>query len=824
MTSTKFFKKLFSSITVFLLLLSSSPLGSLLGTVGGVSAADAPTITSTTYDQINKTVIYTFSEPVQLVKQADDPELRVVTQDPTGLVKIYTAESYINHIVWEAEPAPVGWFTTASFNIETNALTIQYTDDLPAGSYLADTWSYTVTDLENNQLDESNGNAIFTVDKTAPIMEPTTVNWKTITYTFSEPVQLVKQADNQIDRVITPLANNLLGIYSVDTSYNYGPKENVSIDASLTGNVLTVTYDGNLEKTSNTNYVIDARGYDITDLAWNKIAKEELTNGLFLVATTLPTAAISYSTTNITNQNVVVTLNPSEPIQEPLQYVYSGNGDYTITFTDLAGNVGSVVAHIANIDKDWPTATVTQVGDTITYRFNEAVQLRDNGWISTTITPNKLGIYVIDASGNYGLDTKVTNDITSATLDATNTILTIKYTWSLIKTATTNYVVDARGYRITDAVNNKMLASPTNVFAITGVPATPTQNIIPVATWWISITIQTGTSMTVGGVLTPFTSFPTPTYSTITPSTFTEANATIQWVVDLNFVGGAEFSKPIKIDIPVVGVSSVYIKANHGLWFGLVWLTTNPNATCTAWIASSAYAGGVISVVSGKATIYTCSASSFAAYNVSTPASNWGGGSITKDTCPNGDNSASYYDNSCGATTVVVKSSSGEVESNLLSGDTEEDAAYKFAFEKGITTMKSIKDADMKGNLTRGQMAKMMVNYAINVLGKTINTGAVCEFADNTKQSTEMKEYAIKACQLGLMGKNTKKFMPTSIVTRAELATVLSRMLYNTEDSGSSYYVSHLKVLKDKGVITNDNPKLKETRGYVMLMLKRAVK
>jgi hypothetical protein len=99
MTSTKFFKKLFSSITVFLLLLSSSPLGSLLGTVGGVSAADAPTITSTTYDQINKTVIYTFSEPVQLVKQADDPELRVVTQDPTGLVKIYTAESYINHIV-----------------------------------------------------------------------------------------------------------------------------------------------------------------------------------------------------------------------------------------------------------------------------------------------------------------------------------------------------------------------------------------------------------------------------------------------------------------------------------------------------------------------------------------------------------------------------------------------------------------------------------------------------------------------------------------------------------------------------------------------------
>ena len=62
--------------------------------------------------------------------------------------------------------------------------------------------------------------------------------------------------------------------------------------------------------------------------------------------------------------------------------------------------------------------------------------------------------------------------------------------------------------------------------------------------------------------------------------------------------------------------------------------------------------------------------------------------------------------------------------------------------------MVSIKEANMEGNLIRSNMAKMMVNYAINVLGKTLNTGAVCTFTDMAYQTSEMKDYAIKACQL----------------------------------------------------------------------------
>lgn len=42
--------------------------------------------------------------------------------------------------------------------------------------------------------------------------------------------------------------------------------------------------------------------------------------------------------------------------------------------------------------------------------------------------------------------------------------------------------------------------------------------------------------------------------------------------------------------------------------------------------------------------------------------------------------------------------------------------AYLFAFKYHITTMPSCEDANMDGFLTREQAAKIMSNYAINVL------------------------------------------------------------------------------------------------------------
>ena len=150
--------------------------------------------------------------------------------------------------------------------------------------------------------------------------------------------------------------------------------------------------------------------------------------------------------------------------------------------------------------------------------------------------------------------------------------------------------------------------------------------------------------------------------------------------------------------------------------------------------------------------------------------------------------------------------------------------AYDFAYKNGITTMDSIDQADMEGNLTRIAMAKMMSQYAINVLDKIPDNQKKCTF-DDVSQELEWSyhSWATLACQLWLMGKGwAGKFNPYSIVTRAEFWTVLSRLLYQWEDGDPLYYAPHLAKLKEEGIIKNDDPNLKEQRGFLMLMLMRS--
>ena len=66
------------------------------------------------------------------------------------------------------------------------------------------------------------------------------------------------------------------------------------------------------------------------------------------------------------------------------------------------------------------------------------------------------------------------------------------------------------------------------------------------------------------------------------------------------------------------------------------------------------------------------------------------------------------------------------------------------------------------------------------------------------------------------------RFRPNDYVTRAEFGTALSRMLYGLADGKKNYYSTHLQKLMEKKIITNDNPNLRELRGYVMIMLMRS--
>jgi len=153
--------------------------------------------------------------------------------------------------------------------------------------------------------------------------------------------------------------------------------------------------------------------------------------------------------------------------------------------------------------------------------------------------------------------------------------------------------------------------------------------------------------------------------------------------------------------------------------------------------------------------------------------------------------------------------------------------AYKFAHDNWITTTKNIEKAKMNSPLTRIQMAKMLSNYAINILWKSPDTSKwTVKFKDVTdKENKEYDNAVTLSYQLWIMWQNmkTNNFRPNDEVTRAEFTTALSRMLYWTSDGqwNKKYYETHMKKLYEEWIINNANPNLKEKRWYVMIMLMR---
>ena len=149
--------------------------------------------------------------------------------------------------------------------------------------------------------------------------------------------------------------------------------------------------------------------------------------------------------------------------------------------------------------------------------------------------------------------------------------------------------------------------------------------------------------------------------------------------------------------------------------------------------------------------------------------------------------------------------------------------AYEFSHRAGITSMNNASEADMFGPLTRIAMAKMLSQYAINVLGKTPDTDKTISFPDvSAELDAEYNNGVTLAYQLGIMWINIEEFRPNDLVTRAEFGTALSRLLFGLADGEWAYYETHLQKLMDEKIITNDNPDLQELRGYVMIMLMRS--
>jgi len=166
---------------------------------------------------------------------------------------------------------------------------------------------------------------------------------------------------------------------------------------------------------------------------------------------------------------------------------------------------------------------------------------------------------------------------------------------------------------------------------------------------------------------------------------------------------------------------------------------------------------------------------------------------------------------------------------------TEYQDAYRYAYSNWITTAKTIDKADMKWPLTRIAMAKMMSQYAMNVLLLEPDTNRECYFNDvSNSLNAQYGYWATLACQLWLMwvwsnGNIPKNFKPYDIVTRWQWATVLSRALSKANgdivNEGNPFYKPHMNYLQSKWIIKsliNPPHSANEKRWNAMLMLMRS--
>jgi hypothetical protein len=216
----------------------------------------------------------------------------------------------------------------------------------------------------------------------------------------------------------------------------------------------------------------------------------------------------------------------------------------------------------------------------------------------------------------------------------------------------------------------------------------------------------------------------------------------------------------------------------------------------------------------------------------------WGWSSLKKDYCPEGDYSDSYYDWDCWTfeENNQTHGSAWEEEINREELYWKEVVdAYKWAYKNWLTTMSTIQDADPDWYLLRWHLAKIVVNFMINVLWMKLPT-VIPDHCKNWNddptiwESDEIKWYATISCALWVMWIDmlNNEFLPNDIVSRAEFWTVVSRVLWwNTfnvvHTPLTPYYKLHLNQLKNNDIMTQINKPLtvKELRKRVWLVFKR---
>ena len=237
-----------------------------------------------------------------------------------------------------------------------------------------------ILDLENENIDVTG-------------FENTTLGIKTLDVVYKE--ELTTTFDIEI--VDKPL------ILTTTYSTKEMTKETVTVTINSNKKIQQVE-DWTLDDENNTLSKVYAKNTEETITVYDLAGREAKANIIINnIDTNSPQAEINYSTTKLTNKNVMVTVIADEKIKEVegwslsndktvLTKEFESNQEESITIYDLVGNGRKLTINVNNIDKTPPTAEIsyntvelTNENVEVTITANEEIQ-EINGWI---ISPDR---------------------------------------------------------------------------------------------------------------------------------------------------------------------------------------------------------------------------------------------------------------------------------------------------------------------------------------------------------------------------------------------------------------------------------------------------
>lgn len=302
---------------------------------------------------------------------------------------------------------------------------------------------------------------------------------------------------------------------------------------------------------------------------------------------------------------------------------------------------------------------------------------------------------------------------------------------------------------------------------------------------------------------------------------------TPRWTVKFGIPGTSlHFSKAVKVEIPVstsLNNTSVSIRVSHnGGAYGTTGLALS-DTTCTNG-APNSNAWSSATVVAGKATIYTCSASEFAAVTATeTPSWGWGWtytppktqtGTTSTET-PVVDTPAETTDVVTDDTYTTETSDDGKVTITKADGTkvvlSDINTSFAKAYIEKLAALGIIngyEDGTFKpeNKASRAEYLKIVLR-AMNIDYSDVDTSKLT-FADVDKNSWIAK-VVVKAAELNMIDTTNKNFRPNASISRAESMKMLLNAagIETSENTVSDFSdvkgwaVKYVQKAKDLGIV-----------------------